>query len=119
MELPNIKFGGIMGNKRGHVKDKQSAETKEATGCCKGNIEAQTLQHPHGRGIYRLDDPLYTFPQQRHPRDMRVPGIEAFLTHLAVEGSLAGSTQNQAFNAILFLYRNVLKKCIEAPSLGL
>jgi len=50
---------------------------------------------------------------------MGVPAIEAFLTHLAVEGSLAGSTQNQAFNAILFLYRNVLKKCTEAPCLGL
>jgi hypothetical protein len=31
---------------------------------------------------------------------MRLPEIEAFLSHLAVEGNGAGSTQNQAFNAL-------------------
>ena len=34
--------------------------------------------------------------------------IEAFLTHLAIAGNVARSTQNQAFNALLFLYREVL-----------
>ena len=34
--------------------------------------------------------------------------IEAFLTHLAVAGNVARSTQNQALNALLFLYREVL-----------
>ena len=40
---------------------------------------------------------------------MGIPEIEAFLTHLAVEGNVAASTQNQAFNAILFLYEKVLE----------
>lgn len=35
--------------------------------------------------------------------------IEAFLTHLAVQEQVAASTQNQALNAPLFLYHNVLK----------
>ena len=35
--------------------------------------------------------------------------VRAFLTHLAVNEKVAASTQNQAFNAVLFLYRNVLK----------
>ena len=34
--------------------------------------------------------------------------IESFLTHLAVDLNVAASTQNQAFNALLFLYRHVL-----------
>lgn len=34
--------------------------------------------------------------------------IEAFLSHLAMEGKVAASTQNQAFNALLFLYEKVL-----------
>lgn len=34
--------------------------------------------------------------------------VEAFLTHLAVDGRVAASTQNQALSALLFLYRNVL-----------
>lgn len=39
--------------------------------------------------------------------------VEAFLSHLAVERSVAASTQNQALGAILFLYRDVLG--IELP----
>jgi integrase len=36
--------------------------------------------------------------------------IEEFLTHLAVKENVAASTQNQALNAILFLYKEVLKQ---------
>jgi len=48
------------------------------------------------------------YHNMRHPRDMGVKEIESFLTHLARERYVASSTQNQAFNAILFLYRDVL-----------
>jgi hypothetical protein len=36
---------------------------------------------------------------------MAVPEIEAFLTHLATVENVTASTQNQAFSALLFLYR--------------
>lgn len=49
----------------------------------------------------------------RHPNEMGVPEIEAFLTHLAVAERVSASTQNQALAALLFLYRRVLK--IELP----
>ncbi len=48
------------------------------------------------------------FHEKRHPREMGRVEIEAFLTHLAVQQQVAASTQNQALNAILFLYREVL-----------
>jgi DICT domain-containing protein len=41
---------------------------------------------------------------------MGVPEIESFLTYLAVEGNVTASTQNQALNAIVFLYRHVLQQ---------
>lgn len=44
----------------------------------------------------------------RHPREMGAPEVEAFLTHLAVAGNVASSTQNQARSALLFLYKEVL-----------
>jgi hypothetical protein len=40
---------------------------------------------------------------------MGVLESEAFLSHMALEGHVLASTQNQAFNALLFRYRNVLK----------
>ncbi|MGA8260028.1 MAG: integron integrase [Arenicellales bacterium] len=48
------------------------------------------------------------FHRKRHPRDMGGPEVEAFLSHLAVDRNVAAATQNQALNAILFLYREVL-----------
>lgn len=49
------------------------------------------------------------FHNKRHPAEMGAGEIEAFLTHLAKEGNVSSSTQNQALNALLFLYRNVLQ----------
>jgi integron integrase len=46
---------------------------------------------------------------RRHPRDLEGDDLNRFLTHLAVEGRVAVSTQRQALSAILFLYRHVLK----------
>ena len=48
------------------------------------------------------------FHRKRHPREMGVGEIRQFLSHLAVEGRVAASTQNQALAALLFLYRDVL-----------
>ncbi len=48
------------------------------------------------------------FHHKRHPADMGAEEVEDFLTHLAVERQVSASTQNQAFAALLFLYRNVL-----------
>ncbi|MEG3156895.1 integron integrase [Lysobacter zhanggongensis] len=45
---------------------------------------------------------------RRHPRDMGVAEVEAFLSTLATRDDVAASTQNQALSALLFLYREVL-----------
>ncbi len=49
------------------------------------------------------------FHSKRHPRELDAEEVRAFLTHLAVNEHVAASTQNQAFNALLFLYRQVLQ----------
>lgn len=49
------------------------------------------------------------FHGKRHPAEMGKPEVEAFLTHLAVNRGVAASTQNQALQAILFLYLQVLE----------
>lgn len=46
----------------------------------------------------------------RHPDTMGAPEVEAFLSHLAVDGRVAASTQNQALGALLFLYKCVLER---------
>lgn len=53
------------------------------------------------------------FHKKRHPADMGATEVEQFLSHLAIKGQVAASTQNQAKSALLFLYREVLE--IELP----
>lgn len=48
------------------------------------------------------------FHNKTHPVKMGKKEIEAFLTFLAVQKKVSATTQNQAFNAILFLYKEVL-----------
>ncbi len=48
------------------------------------------------------------FHNKRHPQEMGTEEVEAFLTHLAVDGHVSASTQNQALSALLFLYKEVL-----------
>lgn len=45
----------------------------------------------------------------RHPRELGATEVTTFLTHLAVDLKVAASTQNQALQALLFLYREVLQ----------
>jgi len=48
------------------------------------------------------------FNGKRHPAELGAAEVEAFLTHLAVDGNVSASTQNQALSALLFLYKEVL-----------
>ncbi len=49
------------------------------------------------------------FHNKRHPKDMGADEINAFLSWLAVTKNVAAATQNQALNALVFLYHQVLK----------
>jgi integron integrase len=52
------------------------------------------------------------FYDKRHPMEMAESEIGRFLSSLATDGRVSASTQNQAFNALLFLYDGVLNKKI-------
>ena len=53
------------------------------------------------------------FNNVRNPMEMGKAEIERFLSHLAINKNVAASTQNQALNAILFLYKRVLDMPID------
>jgi site-specific recombinase XerD len=54
----------------------------------------------------------------RHPSELGGADVSRFLTHLAAERRVARSTQTQAMNGILFLYRDVLVDELGADHLG-
>jgi hypothetical protein len=49
------------------------------------------------------------FHDKRHPADLGTVHVAQFLTHLAVEGQVAVSTQMQALNALVFVYKQALE----------
>ncbi len=53
---------------------------------------------------------IYFYEKKCHPKDMGAAEVEKFLSHLATHEKVASSTQKQALNAIVFLYRDVLFK---------
>ncbi len=50
------------------------------------------------------------FNQMRHPDQMGAAEVTCFLSHLATQGKVSASTQNQALSALLFLYRDLLRR---------
>jgi hypothetical protein len=53
------------------------------------------------------------FIKDKKPHSLEGKDLQDFLSYLAVERKVSASTQNQALNAIVFLYRHVLDKDIE------
>ena len=51
---------------------------------------------------------IHYFGGKTHPRLLGAKNIESFLSHLATVGKVTASTQRQALNALVFLYKNVL-----------
>ncbi len=56
------------------------------------------------------------FHNKRHPKEMGVPEVQQFITHLATNDNVSASTQNQALSAVMFLYRHVLHTELQFPA---
>ena len=54
------------------------------------------------------------FHDRQHPADLEAEQIREYLNHLASNRDVASSTQNQALNALVFLYRQVLHRHVDA-----
>jgi len=71
---------------------------------CRRRGYALTTERTYWRWAVRF----IRFHGTRHPRQMGAPEIRAFLSYLALQRNVASATQNQALNAIVFLYEAVL-----------
>lgn len=76
-------------------------------------MRVRHLSHKTERAYVGYIREYILFHGKKHPKDLGVDEIREYLTHLAVEKNVAASTQNVAFNALIFLYKQVLQ--IELP----
>jgi integron integrase len=70
---------------------------------------ARHLSHKTEDTYHNFIKRYILFHNKQHPKDLGAEAITEFLTHLAVHKKVSASTQNQAFFALLFLYRDVLQ----------
>lgn len=81
----------------------------------RGLIRLRHMSYKTERAYVAYIRDYILFHNKRHPSEMGVNEIRAYLTHLAVDKNVAASTQNVAFNALLFLYKQVLG--VELPAI--
>ena len=79
-----------------------------------GRLEAEiTTRHYSRKTLKTYADWIRKFQlylKNKPPVELSSEDVKAYLTHLAVKRKVSSSTQNQAFNALLFLFRHIVKK---------
>ena len=103
---------------RDRISTSQPALTAGAPSSAKPKLLDQVRQAIRRRHYSDRTEKAYThwikryifFHNKRHPLEMAESEIARFLSSLATEGRVSASTQNQALNALLFLYHEVLSK---------
>lgn len=75
-------------------------------------IQTRHYSYMTGRAYVHWIKRFILFHNKRHPAEMGEAEIGRFLSSLATNSHVSASTQNQALNALLFLYREVLRKDI-------
>ena len=71
-------------------------------------IRVRGYSYATEQGYWMWARQFILFHGKRHPREMGKVEVQAFLEHLSVERTVSASTQAQALNALVFLYKNVL-----------
>jgi site-specific recombinase XerD len=87
----------------------------------KGALENRVREVTRRKGLSYHTEQAYVgwykqyvkFHGLKHPSGLGAKGVEKYLNHLATNKKVALSTQNQAFSALLFLYKEVLHEPFE------
>jgi integron integrase len=127
---PDSSGAGAISQNQESLPTKQHVTTKIHT--AQGHIERSTGQNwvwvfdalksaiqvrhysPKTYEAYRIwTRKFQTYTKSMEPRELCMEDVRQFLSHLAVDKRVAASSQNQAFNALLFLFRHVLEKDFE------
>ena len=106
------------GNSRGHRDPSTPHPVSEVQGTNKPRLLDRVRIAVRSRHYSRKTEKAYVdwvrrfilFHNKRHPNEMAEEEVNQFLSHLADRGRVASSTQNQALAAILFLYKQVLRR---------
>ncbi|MDH4163882.1 MAG: integron integrase [Nitrospirota bacterium] len=80
------------------------------TGTLVGEIQTRHYSRRTLKAYADWSRKFQLYLKHKPPADLSAEDVKAYLTYLAVNRKVSASTQNQAFNSLLFLFRHILKK---------
>jgi len=99
-----------MYNPAGYQEKSDSPEWDKLLAKLAGEIKVRHYSRKTLKTYANWSRQFQRFLKNKPPEDLSSVDVKEYLTFLAVKCKVAASTQNQAFNALLFLYRHALQK---------
>jgi integron integrase len=105
-------------SERANGSNKLAADKKRLVPAMREAIRIKHYSYKTERSYIGWVERFYEYTVNVKKKDLNRQGFDSgdvrdFLSHLALEQKVSSSTQNQAFNALLFLFRNVLMTGLE------
>ncbi len=97
-------------NIAGYQETSDSPEWDEVMGRLADEIKVRHYSRKTLKTYAHWSRQFQRFLKNKPPAELCTEDVKAYLTHLAVKCHVAASTQNQAFNSLLFLFRYALKR---------
>jgi len=97
-------------NVAGYQEKSDSPEWDEVMGRLADEIKVRHYSRKTLKTYAQWSRQFQRFLNSKPPAELCTEDVKAYLTHLAVKCHVAASTQNQAFNSLLFLFRHALKR---------
>ncbi len=97
-------------NVAGYQEKSDSPEWDEVMGRLADEIKVRHYSRKTLKTYAQWSRQFQKFLKNKPPSELSTDDVRAYLTHLAVTCHVAASTQNQAFNSLLFLFRHALKR---------
>jgi integron integrase len=94
----------------GYQEKSSSPEWDEALAKLAAEIKVRHYSRKTLKTYAKWSRSFQRFLKNKPPQDLTTADVKDYLTYLAVKCNVAASTQNQAFNSLLFLFRHAIKK---------
>ena len=108
-EMP-AQRGGRKYNEWWCLEKTKSPEWDEVIDKLAGEIKTRHYSRKTLKAYADWSRKFQIYLKHKPPDALSTADVKAYLTYLAVTCKVSASTQNQAFNALLFLFRHILKK---------
>lgn len=109
-QIPNLSLRQSQYSVAGYQEKSDSPEWDELIEKLADEIKVRHYSRKTLKTYAQWSRQFQRFLKNKSPQELATSDVKEYLTYLAVKCKVASSTQNQAFNSLLFLFRYALKR---------